>query len=198
MTGSTEDKRKAHYVIKQRAVPMDDSWDVIVVGGGPAGCAATAAAAREGAKTLLIEATGMLGGMGTAGLVPWFCGYHDGEQIIARGIAEHVRLALYANMPFVRESRIDVPKNAPDSPAIDPELLKRIYDDLVLSAGARILFHTQLASVEMAGDAPDFEEASRALFAADRDRLAALTSAWPADIQAQIFELLDGEVASDE
>ena len=153
MTGSTEDKRKAHYVITQRAVPMDESWDVIVVGGGPAGCAAAAAAAREGAKTLLIEATGMLGGMGTAGLVPWFCGYHDGEKIIARGIAEHVRLALYANMPFVRESRIDVPKNAPDSPAIDPELLKRIYDDLVLSAGARILFHTQLASVEMAGDA---------------------------------------------
>lgn len=52
--------------------------------------------------------------------------------------------------------------------------------------------------VEMAGDAPDFEEASRALFAADRDRLAALTSAWPADIQAQIFELLDGEAASGE
>ena len=47
--------------------------------------------------------------------------------------------------------------------------------------------------VEMAGDAPDFEEASRALFAADRDRLAALITPWPADIQAQVLELFDGE-----
>ncbi len=145
-------EKQAHYVLKQRTVPMDDSWDVIVAGGGPAGCAAAVAAAREGARTLLIEATGMLGGMGTAGLVPWFCGYHDGEKVIARGIAEHVRLALYDKMPFVRESRKSIPKNAPDSPAIDPELLKRIYDDLVVSSGARILFHTQLASVDMADD----------------------------------------------
>ncbi|MFN6982985.1 MAG: DUF2239 family protein [Brevundimonas sp.] len=49
--------------------------------------------------------------------------------------------------------------------------------------------------VEMAGDAPDFEEASRALFAADRDRLAALIAPWPADIQAQILDLFDGEAA---
>ncbi len=49
--------------------------------------------------------------------------------------------------------------------------------------------------VEMAGDAPDFEEASRALFAADRDRLAALIAPWPKDIQAQILDLFDGEAA---
>ena len=35
------------------------------------------------------RATGVLGGMGTAGLVPWFCGYDDGEKVIARGLAEH-------------------------------------------------------------------------------------------------------------
>ncbi|PZN94056.1 MAG: DUF2239 domain-containing protein [Alphaproteobacteria bacterium] len=52
--------------------------------------------------------------------------------------------------------------------------------------------------VEMAGDAPDFEEASRALFAGDRDRLAALIAPWPTDIRAQILELFDGEAASDE
>lgn len=52
--------------------------------------------------------------------------------------------------------------------------------------------------VEMAGDAPDFEEASRALFAADRGLLAALIAPWPADIQAQILELFDGEIASGE
>ena len=37
------------------------------MGGGPSGCAAATAAAREGAKTLLMEGTGALGGMGTSG-----------------------------------------------------------------------------------------------------------------------------------
>ncbi len=46
--------------------------------------------------------------------------------------------------------------------------------------------------VEMAGDAPDFEEASRALFAADRERLIALIAPWPVDVRAQIIELFDG------
>ena len=50
--------------------------------------------------------------------------------------------------------------------------------------------------VEMAGDAPDFEEASRALFAGDRDRLVALIAPWPTDIRAQILELFDGAAAS--
>lgn len=143
----------AEYVLRERVVPLSDSWDVIVVGGGPAGCAAATASAREGARTLLLEATSMLGGMGTAGLVPWFCGYNDGEKVIARGIAEHVRLALHQGMPFVRDARRSIPKDAPDSPSIDPELLKRIYDDLVAGSGAKILFHTQLASVEITGDA---------------------------------------------
>ena len=82
-----------HYTMKLRAVsqlkspriPLDDAWDVIVAGGGPAGCAAAAAAAREGAKTLLIEATGALGGMGTSGLVPAWCPFSDSEKIIYRG-----------------------------------------------------------------------------------------------------------------
>lgn len=51
--------------------------------------------------------------------------------------------------------------------------------------------------VEMAGDAPDFEEASRALFAGDRDRLAALIAPWSPDIQAQILELFDGAASTE-
>jgi flavin-dependent dehydrogenase len=59
-------------------VPLDDSWDILVAGGGPAGCAAATAAARDGAKTLLIESTSALGGMGTSGLVTCWAPYSDG------------------------------------------------------------------------------------------------------------------------
>ena len=152
MTGFSEEKSKKEYILNPRSIPLDDSWDVLVAGGGPAGCAAAIAAAREGARTLLLEAAGQLGGMGTAGLVPWFCGYNDGEKVIARGIAEQVRRALHDQMPFVQKARQGKAWNDPDTPPIDPELLKRIYDDLVLDSGSQVLFHTQLTAVEMAGD----------------------------------------------
>ncbi|MCK5844521.1 MAG: FAD-dependent oxidoreductase, partial [Victivallales bacterium] len=125
------------------------SWDVIVVGGGPAGCAAATSAAREGAKTLLVEGTGSLGGMGTSGLVPWFCGYTDGEKVIAKGLAEDVRTTLIENIPSYKESLAINPLSAPP---IDPELLKRIYDDMTTGAGVEILFHTQLSTVEKSSD----------------------------------------------
>ena len=73
------------YILTKRTIDLDDSWDVIVVGGGPAGCTAATAAAREGKRTLLVEATGSLGGMGTVGMVPAWCPFSDKEQIIYRG-----------------------------------------------------------------------------------------------------------------
>ena len=143
----------ADYILRERNIPLDDSWDVIVVGGGPAGCAAATAAAREGARTLLLEATGVLGGMGTSGLVPWFCGYGDGEKIIARGLAERVRCALRDNMPHLKQA---MEKNPLTAPAIDPELLKRVYDEMVTGAGAKVLFHSALCAVETSAEgAPD-------------------------------------------
>lgn len=135
-----------NHPISQRNIPLDDSWDVIVVGGGPAGCCAAAAAAREGAKTLLVERAGALGGMGTLGLVPWICGYVDGEKVIARGLAEHIRQALIRGMPQVDWTHTSW------FPPVDPEVLKRIYDDLVTASGAQMLFQSQLCSVETDGD----------------------------------------------
>lgn len=130
-------------VMQARALPLDDSWDVIVVGGGPAGCAAAIAAAREGARTLLVEATSCLGGMGTAGLVfSWApLSYAGPERICYGGLVERV----------IRESRKGIPHADPQQLAwipINPEHLKRVYDDLVTGAGAQVLFQTALAAVE--------------------------------------------------
>jgi hypothetical protein len=137
------------FVMPERQIPLNEEYDVIVVGGGPSGCAAATAAARAGAKTLVIERNGALGGMGTLGLVPWLCGFDDGQKIIARGIADHVRLALCEGMPLLKKW---VSANPLCPPAVDPELLKRIYDDLVTQAGAKVLFFSQLCSVEMSDD----------------------------------------------
>ena len=129
----------------KRELPLHCGYDVIVVGGGPAGCAAAVAAAREGAKTLLVEATGMLGGMATAGLVNAFAPYTDWERVLYGGIALRVLEAMKFQMPHVDSEALHwVP--------IDPEALKRIYDGMVTGAGADILFNTMLCAVEMADE----------------------------------------------
>ncbi len=112
-----------------------DKVDVLVVGGGPAGCAAAIAAAREGAKTLLVEQFGFLGGMGTAGLVPAFCPFTDQREVILRGIGLEVLEEMKRGMAVVPPEQFDwVP--------IDAELLKAIYDVRVSGSGAEILFLT--------------------------------------------------------
>lgn len=133
------------FCMQQRDIPLSDGWDVIVAGGGPAGLAAAAAAARDGARTLLIEATGCLGGMGTSGLVPAWCPFTDQEQFIYSGLARKVFEACKAGMAHVPDNAIHgwLP--------LDPEALKRIYDDLVVEAGVETLFFTSLCDVETDG-----------------------------------------------
>ena len=129
------------YTLRSREIPLCDDYEVIVVGGGPAGCAAAIASARRGAKTLLVEATGCLGGMGTQGLVPAWCPFSDQEKIVYRGIAEEIFLASRAVLPNAEKAGLDwVP--------INPEQLKRIYDEKVCGSGASVLFHTTLSAVE--------------------------------------------------
>ncbi len=130
------------YTITRRSIDYNDTYEVIVVGGGPAGCAAAIASARRGAKTLLIEATGSLGGMGTMGLVPAWCPFSDGEKIVYRGIAEEIFFAAKEKIPHVKKEDLDwVP--------IDPEQLKLVYDRYVIEAGADVLFNTMLSAVDV-------------------------------------------------
>lgn len=129
------------HTLKPKQIPLIDTYDVIVVGGGPAGCTAAASAAREGAKTLLIEATSSLGGMGTSALVPAWTPFSDREQIIYKGLAEHVFTETKKGMKHIDPKAVDWV-------AIDAERLKRVYDDLVISHGADILFNTFVSDVE--------------------------------------------------
>ena len=126
--------------IKKSKIQISNGWDVIVVGGGPSGCAAATAAAREGAKMLLIESTGALGGMGTSGLLNAWCPFTDGEKIIYKGIAEKVFQESKKGVPHVHYN---------DWVPINGEYLKVVYDDLVLSAGVSVLFFSTMAAVEM-------------------------------------------------
>ena len=88
-------------------IGISSGWDVIVIGGGPAGCTAATAAARAGAKTLLLEGTGAPGGMGTSGLVPAWCPFSDGEKIIYRGLAETVFRRATSGIRHVDEKQLN-------------------------------------------------------------------------------------------
>lgn len=126
--------------LDKKKLKVNSEWDVIVVGGGPAGCAAATAAAREGAKVLIIESTGALGGMGTSGLLNAWCPFTDKEKIIYKGIAEQVFLEAKKGVPHARHN---------DWVPINTEHLKVVYDNLITSAGVSVLFFTNMAAVEM-------------------------------------------------
>ncbi len=77
----------------QQELPVIRNVDVVVVGAGPAGLAAAVAAARNGANTMLIEQTGVLGGMATSGLVGPFmtCYDNDVTEQVVKGIFDIIK-----------------------------------------------------------------------------------------------------------
>ena len=66
------------------------NYDVIVIGGGPAGVAASISAARGGASVLLVERHGFLGGMLTAAGTGPMMSFHAGDTQVVRGIPEEI------------------------------------------------------------------------------------------------------------
>ncbi|MEZ0299363.1 MAG: FAD-dependent oxidoreductase, partial [Candidatus Methylacidiphilales bacterium] len=79
----------------QRSIPAINGYDVVVAGGGPAGAAAAVCAGRLGAKVLLIESTGCLGGMGTSGLVTAFDPMANGERCLVGGFMRELVETMY-------------------------------------------------------------------------------------------------------
>jgi len=125
-------------------------YDVVVLGGGPAGIAASVAAARAGRSTLLIERYGFLGGMGTAAGVTNFCGLHanvhgDIRQVV-HGVADDL-LPRIAHLGGLNEPHALFGKTV--AQAYDTAAYKIAADDLMLSAGVQVLFHALAAGVVM-------------------------------------------------
>jgi FAD dependent oxidoreductase len=135
-----------------RQVPVFGTFDVAVLGGGPAGIAAAAASARAGAATLLVERYGFLGGMGTAAGVTNFCGLHANRfgsiDRVVYGVADELLARLDAlgglKAPHMVLGKIH-------AQAYDTAAYKIAADALLIEAGVRILFHALGAGVVMEG-----------------------------------------------
>jgi hypothetical protein len=129
-----------------RHIPISHHPDVIVCGGGPSGVAAAVAAARNGARVLLIERYGFLGGSATAMQVPAFAPFSDRQKAVVRGIGWEImtRMQALRGKPLPDPNTYSVPQDNArmDWVPIDAELLKRLYDDLCQEAGVTVLFHT--------------------------------------------------------
>ena len=98
-----------------RKIIEKPAYDVIVVGGGIAGVAAAVAAARNGAKTLLMEKQIHLGGLATTGLISWYEPLCDGNgrQVIGGISEELIRLSVCYGLEDLPAQWGGEGKNAP-------------------------------------------------------------------------------------
>ena len=123
-------------------------YDVIVVGGGISGAVAAIASSRAGAKTLLVERYGFLGGMLTAAGVGPMMTFHVGQEQVIQGITGEL---------------IDRLKNKGKSPGhvvdtigytytitpFDAEGMKYELECMLLESGGELLYHTQLVDTKV-------------------------------------------------
>ena len=140
-----------------REIELAAETEILIIGGGPAGIAAATAAARCGARVMLLEKYGFLGGMGTAAMVTNFCGLHaninGSVQQIVRGVADDI-LERLDNLDGLREPHPVKAKGGGHdvaAQAYDTSAYKMATDDLLLSAGVDIRFHTFAVDVLMDG-----------------------------------------------
>ena len=116
-------------------VPVVEEFDIIVCGAGPAGVAAAIAAGRSGAKTLLIEVCGCLGGIWTAGILSYILDYGN-----KKGLMEEIFTSLEKmnGRTFTKSGK---PTNT-----CDVEIMKVLLEDMCAAAGVQILLHTRVCA----------------------------------------------------
>ena len=118
-----------------RDIPIVEKADVVVCGAGPAGIAAAIAAARQGAKTRVIELHGCLGGVWTAGALSWII-----DSTNKRGIMAEITARLEER--GARKLRHDGGRNY----AYDVEEMKVLLDELCLEVGIDIRLLTRVVA----------------------------------------------------
>ena len=105
-------------------------YDIVVCGGGPSGVAAAVSAARKGAKTLLIEQGGCLGGFWTRGLLTWLIDTF-GKGALMDEVMERLEKEADGKR-FPNKSRFTA----------DTEKTKLVFERMCLESGVDFLYHT--------------------------------------------------------
>ncbi len=119
-------------------------WDVLVAGGGTAGAVAGIAAARAGARVLVVEAQGSLGGSGTNAWVTPLMRNVSAGQNLNRGLTDELKARLLAR----GDGGVD--KSGNDN-WFNPEGLKYVLERMLLEAGGEVLYHTSVVAPVLEG-----------------------------------------------
>ena len=119
----------------ERKTPIYDDVDVLVCGGGVAGVAAATCAARNGARVLLLERYGYLGGLATGGLVITV-------PPLNNGINSEIRRRLEEARTYRKCGNLGDDPAVDGLIAVDPEILKYELMKMLLDARVKLLLHT--------------------------------------------------------
>ncbi len=136
------------YILK-RKIKVEEKYDVLVAGGGPGGTAAAIAAARLGARVLLVEATGCLGGMGTSGLVCCFDPMADGTRMLVGGIMREIVEKMQERGLLGPDEKPEIwSKKFMHWTSFHPEGLKLLLDEMTFESNVEVRFFTHVIDAE--------------------------------------------------
>jgi glycine/D-amino acid oxidase-like deaminating enzyme len=132
------------------------TYDVIVAGGGASGLIAAVAAARLGARTLLLERQGCLGGTATTAYVAQYVGFYNGDIRAVWGIPHELTRRIVDAGGSDGFGSYTMAEAAANPLTIynfpfNPEVVKIVADEMAAEAGVHVVLHAQIAGVVREG-----------------------------------------------